>query len=129
MSIEESVKALDEIAEGFEKLSEDVCARADLIAMWAGRAKGIRQAIAVIKASLMDKPNDPLTLEELREMEERPVWIERHDGGPSRWAIVGSFDSLYGVYFGTARGGLRLPYDDYGKTWLAYRRRKENDEH
>lgn len=90
-------------------------------------AKGFQAAlVAVLRyKTISTPPNDPMTLSELREMEERPVWIERHDGGQSRWAIVGSFDSLYGVYFGTARGGLRLPYDDYGKTWLSYRRKPE----
>lgn len=69
--------------------------------------------------------NPPLTLEELREMCGEPVWIERHDGGTSRWAIVGDCDSLYGVYFGTSRGGLRLPYDECGKTWIPYRNKME----
>lgn len=69
--------------------------------------------------------NDPLTMEELREMGGEPVWVERHDGGQSEWAIVGDFKSLYGVYFATAWGGLRLPYDEYGETWLACRRKPE----
>lgn len=66
-----------------------------------------------------------LTLEQLREMCGEPVWIERHDGGQSRWAIVGDCDSLYGVYFGTSRGGLRLPYDECGKSWIPYRNKPE----
>ena len=81
-------------------------------------------AISALRAQ-QDTPNDPLTLEELREIDGEPVWVERYDGGPSRWAIVGDFESLYGVYFCTAQGGLRLPYDEYGKTWLAYRRKQE----
>lgn len=56
-------------------------------------------------------PNAPLTLDELRKMEGKPVWVERNDGARSVWAIVGDFKSLYGPYFGTARGGLRLYYD------------------
>ena len=71
------------------------------------------------------RDNPPLTLEELREMDGEPVWIERRDGGANGWAIFGDVQSPYGVYFGTARGGLRLPYDDYGDTWLAYRRKTE----
>lgn len=70
-------------------------------------------------------PNDPLTIEELREMAGKPVWIERKNGRVSRWAIFGDMRSPYGVYFGTAAGGLRLPYDEYGKTWSAYRRKPE----
>lgn len=71
-------------------------------------------------------PNDPLTLEELREMCGEPVWIERHDGGQSRWAIVGDCDSLYGVYFGTAQGGMRLHYEECGKSWIPHRNKVED---
>lgn len=73
------------------------------------------------------EPDDPLTLEKLREMGGEPVWVERNDGANSRWAIVGDFESLYGVYFGTKVGGMRLPYEEYGKTWTAYRRKPEED--
>lgn len=72
-------------------------------------------------------PNDPLTMEELREMDEEPVWVERCDGAKSRWAIFGDMLSPYGVYFGTGIGGLRLSYEDYGKTWMVYRRRPEEE--
>lgn len=84
--------------------------------------RGYRDALMAAEPA----PSDPLTLEQLREMVGEPVRIERHDSHPiNRWAIVGDFESLYGVYFGTAFGGLRLPYEDYGKTWIAYRRKPE----
>lgn len=88
MSIEESIKELDEIAEVFEELSAEVCARTDLIAMWEGRANGIRQAISLIKNHLSCQSNDPLTLEELREMDGEPVWndtVKKYALVDARW--------------------------------------------
>lgn len=58
MTIEEIIKVLDEIAEGFENLSAEVCARNDLRALWEGRAKGIRQAIALLKTRPDAQPNE-----------------------------------------------------------------------
>ena len=91
--------------------------------------KTFYRAIKIVRQqpTVTTPPNDPLTLEELREMDGDPVWIEQNEGGPSRWAIVTDFESSYHVYFGTVRGRLCLPCDDYGKTWLAYRRKPEEE--
>ena len=70
--------------------------------------------------------NEPLTLDELRRMEGQPVYIVENT---EYWAIVNSFDQA-GVYL--------LSYgnpDDYGcfglygKTWLAYRHKPEEEDH
>ena len=126
MDIEESIKVLDEIAEGFENLSAEVCARNDLIALWAGRAKGIRQAIAVINAHLRVQPNDPLTLKELREMDGEPVWVipMRGSGGFCAWMLV---DAEYELCR-EAHGEMAV-FENCGKTWLAYRRKPEAAAH
>ena len=64
--------------------------------------------------------NAPLTLDELREMDGGPVWVQS-PGVPEygRWAIVE----------GVGENCLFLRDDftchDYGKTWLAYRQKKE----
>ena len=63
-------------------------------------------------------PNDPLTLEELREMDGEPVWICDPDGSDGMWALV---DLEYELCR-TAKGGIAI-FDTYGKTWLAYRRK------
>lgn len=125
MSIEEDIKALDEIAEGFEKLSSEICARTDLRAMWEGRAKGIRQAITLIKAHLKGQSNNPLTMEELREMEGEPVWITDIVDGVvfgEWWALIFSVEED-AICFSTKESGddSRL-FSLYGTGWLAYRR-------
>lgn len=74
------------------------------------------------------EPNDPLTLEELREMN-GPVWIERHDGGVGGWAILTEAKSPYGFCVGTGVGISWLTCDEYGKGWIACRRRPEEESH
>ena len=68
--------------------------------------------------------NEPLTLDELRQMDGEPVWVQS-PGVPEygRWAIVE----------GVGENCLFLRDDftchDYGKTWLAYRQKPEEDDH
>ena len=68
--------------------------------------------------------NEPLTLDELRKMDGEPVWVQS-PGVPEygRWAIVE----------GVGENCLFLHDDftchDYGKTWLAYRQKPEEDDH
>ena len=64
--------------------------------------------------------NEPLTMDELRQMDGEPVWVQS-PGVPEygRWAIVE----------GVGENCLFLHDDftchDYGKTWLAYRQKPE----
>ena len=60
--------------------------------------------------------NDPLTLDELRKMDGEPVWLVNQNGG--RWVIMS------GAYLWDSRKNA-----DYGKTWLAYRQKPEEDGH
>ena len=70
------------------------------------------------------KKVEPLTLEELRKMDGEPVWVQS-PGVPEygRWAIVE----------GVGENCLFLHDDftchEYGKTWLAYRQKPEEDDH
>ena len=68
----------------------------------------------------LTKKVEPLTLDELRQMDGEPVWVQS-PGVPEygRWAIVE----------GVGENCLFLHDDftchDYGKTWLAYRQKPE----
>ena len=68
-------------------------------------------------------PNDPLTLDELREMDGEPVWIipMRGSGGFCTWMLV---DAEYELCR-EAHGEMAV-FENCGKTWLAYRRRPED---
>lgn len=63
-------------------------------------------------------PNEPLTLEQLREMDDEPVWCcPKNDSAKGSWMIVGPNGCENITSFAI--------YDDYGTGWLAYRRPPE----
>ena len=69
----------------------------------------------------LSPPNEPLTLEELREMDDEPVWCcPKNDSAKGSWMIVGPNGCENITSFAI--------YDDYGTGWLAYRRPPEGDE-
>ena len=68
--------------------------------------------------------NEPLTLDEMRRMEGQPVYIVENT---EYWAIVNSFDQA-GVYLLSYGNPDDYGYFGlYGKTWLAYRQKPEED--
>ena len=73
-----------------------------------------------------EQPNEPLTLEELKQMDCQPVWVSLgceclckviRGFVPERINTNGSFET--DIYF---TDYTQLPLEDCGKTWLAYRR-------
>ena len=65
-------------------------------------------------------PNDPLTMEELRELDGEPVWGAFSEGS-GRYMIIQWHNS---EFFKTFECGFLL-LEEYGKTWMAYRRKPE----
>lgn len=68
-------------------------------------------------------PNNPLTMEELREMDGEPVFIKRigSDHPDDRaWALVDVGHELCKTV-----DGVKAFFEFYGKSWLAYRRKPE----
>lgn len=67
----------------------------------------------------LTQPNEPLTLEELREMDGQPVWLEDlEDPEQSRWRVVHCVEKCL-----IQQSISRIEYlaEEIGKTWLAYR--------
>ena len=69
--------------------------------------------------------NPPLTWDELKQMEGKPVWVEC-EYYPSRWAIItGVYDCKISIV------GNRLLdselKDEQGEIWQAYRKERENE--
>lgn len=84
---------------------------------------------ALLEQDVTDKDvgkNDQLTLDELRKMDGEPVWVVWPDGRiKSQWFIVGS--AFWIDMFVEWDGKLSW---DYGKTWIAYRQKpEEEDDH
>ena len=89
---------------------------------------------AVLKqaAELISQPNEPLTLEQLRQMDGRPVWIVEHpDWG--HWELSADAEDyiadrdqdLYGLKHDDPAGQCGL----HVLGWLAYRRPPEGEHH
>ena len=67
-------------------------------------------------------PNDPLTLEQLREMDGEPVWVCDPDGSMGMFALV----DVRNMVCRTPRGGWAI-FENFGQAWLAYRRKPEEE--
>ena len=73
-------------------------------------------------------PNDPLTLDQLREMDGDAVWVTPLDGRPPMWCfvVVPANAGMGYVRNQTRTNGLVCNgIMGHFRTWLAYRRRPE----
>lgn len=72
-------------------------------------------------------PNEALTIEQLRDMDGEPVWVQT-PGIPQygRWVIVAGVDMKYGQSTLYCQGDYTCR--NYGRDWIAYRRPPEGDE-
>lgn len=73
--------------------------------------------------------NKPLTLDQLRQMDGDPVWIQRGKKGTYRVVKDVSYGGTYGgeVRF-TDSGPTGLRVEDYCKTWVPYARKPEQED-
>ena len=77
------------------------------------------------------EPNEPLTLEQLREMDGEPVWIKRLKGlsvCDTGWAVVDVCPNQIRVWWFGSEVEDEPSEKDYGETWLAYRCPPEKQE-
>ena len=76
--------------------------------------------------STLTPPNEPLTIEQLREMDGEPVWVVLVDekfSGLNGWYLV-----HHGSAYLARIDDWELDDDKYGVEWLAYRRPPEGEE-
>ena len=75
-------------------------------------------------------PNEPLTLEELRQMRGKPVWtVTTGFNGSGRWELVCDVDCEDALEMASCVDGFYdIEVNTYGSTWLAYRRPPEGEE-
>lgn len=104
-------------------------------AMYSSELEFTSAAIAAIRAQQEQEINEPLTLDELRQMEGEPVWMAPVQKAgwisvPAQWTIfagVSESISREPVYvFSTPRTPLEGMGGSYGQTWLAYRRKPKD---
>lgn len=84
---------------------------------------------------------EPLSLEQLKQMDEEPVWVEKLSSDSSLsgtgWAIVEPClithllkqNSSFNVWWFGSEVEDNPSYKDYGKTWVAYARKPRGDRH
>lgn len=117
MSIEEIIEKLEEMAEDREDKILPGCLGYDEI-------EPLREAIALLRTHPEAQPDEPLTMEELREMVGRPVWtVTKGISDPGRWELVIDAECEDRLEMVDGQDGFyEIDTDSYGKTWLAYRR-------
>ena len=105
-----------------DKLLDDITAAEGHGGMGAVIAGTLKRY--VMRQPILTPPNEPMTLEQLREMDGEPVWIV--DVGPHKWygpgwAIVDRDNCLVR----TVKNWNAVFFESYGERWLAYRRPPE----
>ena len=125
MTIEEAIKTIElAVAEVQQEYKMDFAAAFDV-------------AVSALRAQHELESNEPLTVDELREMDKEPVWTVgvsyTRDGTFSMWDIIESVNEN-GIHFGYS--DEYVEWWNYGLKnmdgnllgWLAYRRKpKEGD--
>ena len=128
MTLEEAIKNREKCLRYLEALEQKANPQNVEAVRWSVKA------LKFMQRSTLTPPNEPLTIEQLREMDGEPVWCkwllpEDRAIEQGKWFIVISGDKAgleikrpaeYGCHF--------CKIDDFGKTWLAYRRPPEGTE-
>ena len=128
MTLEEAIKNREKCLRYLEALEQKANPQNVEAVRWSVKA------LKFMQRSTLTPPNEALTMEELQEMDGEPVWCkwllpEDRAIEQGKWFIVISGDKAgleikrpaeYGCHF--------CKIDDYGKTWLAYRRPPEGTE-
>lgn len=78
---------------------------------------------AAERAHQDNQPNEPLTLEELRGMYGKPVWVEYEDGKDGGWGLLGIGEITF-----PAGEFCVICEEGFGQSWKAYRRPPKEDE-
>ena len=97
----------------------------ELAPEWDGHTPGE----AIRRIGTLTPPNEPLTMEELREMNGEPVWGKSLiTGKPGEWFIlrVVEMSKTWFIACAGAEQGF-VDKDTYGETWVAYRRPPEGE--
>lgn len=81
----------------------------------------ISSCAVIDKTPTLIQQNEPLTLEELKALNEYPIWIQNlEEPDKSQWRLLYWDRGKYLVLQGISTRGYLI--EEYGKSWLAYRR-------
>lgn len=112
MTREEAIRWIEQISERYIHGGDDD--------FDAKRREALNMAIKALRTQKFTLPNEPLTLNELREMEGQPVWIE---------CTTDPECSCWGYHDEDGVNGYCAYFDDreYGRVWMAYSQIPESD--
>lgn len=126
------LEQMNKIQKVVERLAayEDTGLEPEIILELLADATAMQECIAVMgRQHILDALREkqermnplPLTLDELKQMGDKPIYIYRLEDGMGWWAVIRSVNHLklsadYDGWFSMA---------DYGKTWIAYRHKPE----
>lgn len=125
---EEIVEMKDALSE-IRKDVDGIYANQNFVQMLKNRGVdvdvGLRHMQELINAQQEAEKNEPLTLDELRQMDGEPVYMVDLTGGTlwDQWIIFKTHTD-YGFI---PRGGGWFGAENYGKTWLAYRHKPKGE--
>lgn len=116
MKIEEVIKQLESIADHTERMLGDP----DADEIWEKDIEALKFAITALCS--MPEAGEPLSLEQLKQMDGKPVWVVclkkvKYIDPPIGWRILEK--SISGS-FGVWNGENCLSQRSYGSDWLAY---------
>lgn len=93
--------------------------------------ESVRQYVSAHANLYAEEPNDPLTWDELKQMEGKPVWVEYINSTAKAWALVLpapyyiAKQNLISVKYSFTRSRILLSKKDCGIRWQAYRKERE----
>lgn len=127
-------RAIEQLKQAMEACELGALTLPDQIDSVMDAGKAILQEVPTLTP-----PNEPLTLEQLREMDGEPVYIIAGDMGISEWNVIKGKGYITLAYdqptigFKAVKEGIEFingrtfSIDSYGVTWIAYRRPPEGE--
>lgn len=112
--------SIEEIIENLKHMVETCDAGGTVV--WDKWIEAAREAIALLRTHPDAQPNEPLTLEELKQMYCQAVWVQYEDSSHGSWGLV-ELDRI------TLPAGAYciIQEEGFGKGWRAYRRPPKED--
>ena len=133
------MKTLDEVINIFDKCCNDktvwfdentclntICTLTDAL-QYLKAYKDDRNDLSALRAFWAEQQaNDPLTWDELKQMEGKPVWVEEPSFFGKRWVIISGMNDE--AVFGTSIGSqVFYCKENQGTEWQAYRKERTDD--
>ena len=118
MTLDDAIAHLDDtLSDMSRKWSCESCRMEHVqLRAWLAELRDIKQ-----------KRNTPLTLDELRQMNEEPVWIKLFDPDEAFWVLRNEWVDTRNPEPMILFHMRWYSHVDYGKTWLAYRQKPEEE--